>query len=171
MVVFDSRGRRLSLLVAVAFCHRCNHAGAGKRQPDDRRRTSSGPQRSQERDSVARRDAHALNTAATALRGAISQPQPCASSIWCGPLWDCSPKWSCPTARSRKHRVVTTARRLGRTRYAAATHAYTQVPREDPLDRHDPVYLPGILPDPHLRRQDREVERPLLLDACDLSFQ
>ena len=45
------------------------------------------------------------------------------------------------------------------------TRHATQVPREDPLDRHHFIYLLGQLPDPHLWRQDGQIERPVLLDA------
>ena len=56
-------------------------------------------------------------------------------------------------------------------RYRTLTPVHTQVPREDPLDRHDPLYLPRILPDPHLWCQDGQIERPLLLDASHLGVE
>ncbi len=58
-----------------------------------------------------------------------------------------------------------------RRRRRDPTQPRAQVPREDPLDRHDPVYLLSVMPDPHLRRQDREVERPFLLDASHLGVE
>ena len=64
-----------------------------------------------------------------------------------------------------------TAAFAAHARRTPADASHTQVPREDPLDRHDVVYLPRILPDPHLRRQDGQVERPFLLDAGYLGVE
>ena len=66
-----------------------------------------------------------------------------------------------PSRRARRARTLlaTTARATTFARRRAhATH--TPVPREDPLDRHDPVYLRSVVPDPHLASRPSKSNDP-----------